>query len=171
MAVHVTVAPPDGFESWDEGQWDEWLDDHPWEPAEQLAERGDWLVFLYQARVHAKRTAEDLAPFLERLITEHPVPSTEIAALHLALQNLAAEFGRSPASRLWTGTQFYTAEYLHALIVKSEAQSGHRGAELTIRDLWQAIFTRLAAVLQRALADGRGIYFGHLDESVLVGNS
>ena len=81
MAVHVTLSPPDGFEAWAQAEWDAWLAAHPWEPAEKLGDRSDWLVFLYQSRTHAKKSEGDLAPFMERLITEKPIASHEIARL------------------------------------------------------------------------------------------
>ncbi len=162
MGVYLSVSPPDGFDSWDEAAWDAWLEGNPWEPAELLADRGHWLVFLYQARVHAPRASGALSPFLERLMNERPVPAAELPGLRDAFDLVARELAQVPASRLWTGTQFYTVDELHQLIVRAEEESGRRGLELRVVDLWHPLFLRLEAVLERAVELARGVYFGNV---------
>lgn len=158
--VHLAVAPPDGFEGWTPPEWDAWLAEHPWEPSEVLADRGHWLIFLYQCRVHAPGAMDALSPFLERLMNERPIPSREASALLAAFDEAASALSKAPASKLWTGTQFYSADELHALIVEAEARTGRKGLELRIVDLWSELFLRLDAVVVRALAEGRGVWFG-----------
>lgn len=162
MAVHLTVAPPDGFEAWSEPEWDDWLDDHPWEPAERLAERGEWLVFLYQARVHAPRSQDALGRFMDRLMNERPVPSGEIPALREAFEDVARELSDVRSTKLWTGTQFYSPEELTLLVEAAERRTGKLGMDVTVADLWQPLLDRLEPVLARAITEGRGVYFGHV---------
>mgnify|MGYP001000859164 CR=1 FL=1 len=162
MAVHMTVAPPDGFESWSEEQWDAWLAEHPWEPAERIADRPDWLVFLYVVRVHAVKSQDGLAPFLERLIGEKSFHADEVEPLRDALRDAAAELARVPASKLWTGTQFYSHGDLDRYFADTELRTGKRGTEMFVSDLWTPLLERLFATLERALTQKRGVYFGHL---------
>jgi len=162
MSVHLAVSPPDGFESWTEVQWDAWLAEHPWEPAARVCDRSDWLVFLYMARVHATRSQDDLAPFLERLISEQVIHALEIDPLRDALQSVAAELGKVPASKLWTGTQFYSHADLDRYFVDAEERTGKRGVELVIADLWVPVFEHLLGTCERAREQGRGLYFGHV---------
>lgn len=161
-AVHFAVAPPDGFESWDDAAWGAWLAGQPWEPVTVVAPRGEWLVFLYMARVHGKRSQGDVAPYLERLMTERPFRAREVEPLRRALVALRSELASIPAGRLWTGTQFYTADELHALILRHEEETGKRGQELAIADLWRTLFDALDGVLARAQAADRGVYFGRV---------
>lgn len=162
MTVHLALAPPDGFDAWGDTEWKAWLEGHAMEPADDLGGRSEWLIFLYMARVHGKRVERDLAPWMERLITERPVPAREIAALRDGLRALEAELGRIPAGRLWTGTQFYTADFLHALILRKEEETGRTGQDLTIADLWRPLFATLLRVMDRAAESERGVYFGHV---------
>ena len=139
MGVYLSVSPPDGFDSWDEAAWDAWLEGNPWEPAELLADRGHWLVFLYQARVHAPRASGALSPFLERLMNERPVPAAELPGLRDAFDLVARELAQVPASRLWTGTQFYTVDELHQLILRAEEESAEAQARFTRRITVEAV--------------------------------
>jgi len=158
--VHFALAPPDGFESWDDAAWDEWLARTPPEPSHRLAHRGEWLVFLYMARVHADAAMGAFAPFLERLMNERPVASRDVPALLLAVDAVARELARVPAAKLWTGTQFYSADELHALVIEAEERTGRRGTELRVVDLWTDLISRLDAVITRAAAEQRGVWFG-----------
>ena len=160
--VHFAVAPPDGFEGWAPPAWDAWLAEHPWEPSEVLADRSHWLVFLYQCRVHAPGAIGALSPFLERLMNERPIASGEAPSLLAAFDEVARSLAKVPASKLWTGTQFYTPDELHALVVEAEARTGRKGLELRIIDLWSELFLRLDAVVVRAIAEGRGVWFGDI---------
>lgn len=160
--VHLSVAPPDGFEAWSEAEWDGWLVEHPWEPAELLADRGHWLIFLYQARVHAPRAHRELSGFLERLMTERPIAGSELDRLRDGFDTLAREFAAVPASRLWTGTQFYSPDELHLLIAGAEEETGRRGPDLRVVDLWHQLLLKLEGVVERAIEAGRGVYFGHV---------
>lgn len=162
MAVYLSVAPPDGFEDWSAPEWDEWLGAHPWEPAESLATRGTWLVFLYQCRVHARRSAASLSPFLERLMNERPINAAGVVNLQRALQEIARELDDVPSSRLWTGTAFYSPAELEVLVEEAEARTGKRGVELSVTDLWRPLFATIDATLARAIGEGRGVYFGNV---------
>ena len=162
MPVYLSLAPPDGFARWTGDEWDAWLREHPLEPAELVSERSEWFVFLYMARVHGRQAASELAPFLERLIVEKPFESGEIPRLREALAALRTALEDIPAGRLWTGTQFYSADYLFALIDRKERETGRTGQDLRISDLWRPLFGVLETVLARAEAAGRGVYFGHL---------
>jgi hypothetical protein len=162
MAVYLSVSPPDGFQTWSEPDWDDWLDDHPWEPAELLAQRGEWLVFLYQSRVHAPRSQGALGRFMDRLMNERPVPAGEVAALRDAFEELARELSDVRSTKLWTGTQFYSPDELTAMIEAAERRTNKLGMDVTVADLWQPLLDRLRGVFERALAEGRGVYFGNV---------
>lgn len=162
MSVHLSVSPPDGYEAWDEAAWDAWLTEHPWEPATRVCDRADWLVFLYMARVHAPRAQDDLAPFIERLIAEKGIHALEVDPLRDALHAVAAELGRVPASKLFTGTQFYSHADLDRYFADAEERTGKRGVDLTVSDLWTPVFEQLVAACERAREQGRGLYFGHV---------
>lgn len=158
--VHFALAPPDGFEAWDEAAWDAWLGATPPLPSQRLASRGDWLIFLYMARVHAPAAMGAFAPFLERLMNERPIASAEVSALLHALDAVARGLALVPAAKLWTGTQFYSADELHRLVVEAEARTGRQGTALRVVDLWTELVERLDAVVTRAAAEGRGVWFG-----------
>lgn len=162
MAVHLALAPPDGFDAWTADEWGAWLESNAPDRVLLAHERGDWFVFLYMARVHGGRAEKALAPFLERLILERPIRSSEVEPMRDAFQALERTLDDVPTSRLWTGTQFYSADELYALIERVEGETGKTGLELSVADLWRPLFRELESVFEQAEQAGRGVYFGHV---------
>jgi hypothetical protein len=159
--VYLCVAPPDGFEAWSEKEWDEWLEDHPWEPAERVASRSDWSMFLYQLREFSPKTAPKLAAYMERLITEKPINTKDTKDFRDYLREARDEMAAIPAEKMRAkATGFYTPEELDALIAGNRERLG--GKEPTAADVWEEVFNTLLRVLDDAAEVERGVYFGEV---------
>jgi hypothetical protein len=160
VSVYLSVAPPDGFTRWKDAEWDRWLREHPWEAAERLCSRGDWAVFLYQLRQHCPAGKKGVEPVLEQLVNERPLTSQQAADLRDALGIARGELQKVPAQTLQkSSTPFASAEDLEAMISAARARLGRdpNGAEL-----WSEVFDQLQRVLDRALEQKRGVYFGNV---------
>ena len=160
MSVYLSVAPPDGFSKWGDAEWERWLKDHPWEAAERICSRGDWAIFLYQVRLHAPRGKQRLEPILEQLVNERPLSSQEAEDLRDALDLARDELDKQPSSAMKSGNNnFASAEDLEAMIGAARARLGR---EPSLGDVWAEVFEQVHKVLENALAQKRGIYFGNV---------
>lgn len=160
MSVYLSVAPPDGFSSWGDTDWERWLRDHPWEAAERLCSRGDWATFLYQIRQHARHGGKALEPLLEQLVNERPLTAQEAEDLRRALAAARADLDAQPADAArQTDRDFAGAEDLEARIAAARARAGK---EPTLAEAWADLFARIGKLLDNAIAQKRGVYFGNV---------
>jgi hypothetical protein len=162
MTVYLSVAPPDGFSRWGDPEWDRWLRDHPWEPAERIASRSDWATFLYQVRQHSDRAKKLLEPLLEQLVNEKPLSAQQAQDLKAALAAARAELSQKPASQLAEAariSQFASSEDVETMIAAARTRLGR---EPDIAEVWAHVFDQLDAVLENAAKERRGVYFGNV---------
>ncbi len=160
MSVYLSVAPPDGFTRWSDGDWDRWLHDHPWESAERLCSRPDWAVFLYQVRKHCPRGAKAIEPLFAQLVNERPLDSQQAEDLREALQLARDELGGKPAAAMsQADAQFAGAEDLEAMVAAARARLGK---EPSLAEVWADLFAQLDKLLGDAVGRKRGIYFGNV---------
>jgi hypothetical protein len=161
VSVYLSVAPPDGFAKWGEAEWDRWLREHPWEAAERVCSRGDWAIFLYQLRAHAPKAAKRLEPLTELLVNERPVSSGDALDLRDVLAMARDELSRVPAAALRVSNRsgFVGAEDLEAMIAGAAARTG---TDPVVADVWTEVFDQVDKVLGNAVAQKRGVYFGHV---------
>jgi hypothetical protein len=160
VSVYLSVAPPDGFSKWGDADWERWLREHPWESAERVCSRGDWAIFLYQIRQHCPRAKKGLEPVLEQLVNERPLSSREAEDLRAALDVARDELDLKPAETMKTvNNNFASAEDLEAMISAARARIGK---EPTLGDVWAEVYDQIDRVLERALQQKRGIYFGNV---------
>ena len=160
MSVYLSVAPPDGFSKWGELEWERWLKDHPWEAAERICSRGDWAIFLYQVRLHAPRGNQGLAPIFEQLVNERPLNTQQAEDFRDALDQARDELDKKPAAAMKTGnSNFASAEDLDTMISAARARTGK---DPSIGDVWAEVFAQLDKVVESAIQQKRGIYFGNV---------
>jgi len=160
MSVYLSVAPPDGFTKWSEPDWDRWLRDHPWEAAEHISSRGDWNIFLFQLRAVSTRGRKLIEPHLEALINERALETQAAEDVLLGLKIAREEMALKPASALAEqNNQFVSQEDLRSMIEAAKARVGH---EPTCADVWSAMFQSVIEVLESAVKQKRGIYFGNV---------
>jgi hypothetical protein len=160
VSVYLSVAPPDGFGTWGEADWQRWLRDHPWEAAERLCSRGDWATFLYQVRQHARRGGKALEPLLEQLVNERPLTAQQTEDLRQALNAARSELDAQPAEAArQTDAGFAGAEDLETRIAAARARAGK---EPTLAEAWADLFGRIGKLLDDAIARKRGVYFGNV---------
>jgi hypothetical protein len=161
VSVYLSVAPPDGFTKWSDADWERWLREHPWEAAERICSRGSWAIFLYQVRLHAPQAArKGVEPVLERLVNERPLTSQESEDLRDALDAARDELDRKPAEAMKSGNNnFASPEDLERMI--STARS-RMGKEPSLGDVWAEVFDHVDRVLENAISQRRGIYFGNV---------
>jgi hypothetical protein len=160
MTVYLSVAPPDGFSRWGDADWDRWLRDHPWEPAERVASRSDWATFLYHLRQHSDAGRKLLEPVLELLVNERPLTAQQAIGLRSALAAARDELSRKAAGVLLDGaraTSFASIEDLELLV---KAARSRTGKDPSVAEVWTGIFDQVGKVLDSAAAQQRGIYFG-----------
>jgi hypothetical protein len=160
MTVYLSVAPPDGFSRWSDPEWDRWLRDHPWEPAERVASRADWTTFLYHLRQHSEGGRKQIEPILDLLVNERPLTAQQALDLRSALAAARDELSRKPASVLLDGarsTSFASVEDLELLV---KAARSRTGKEPSVAEVWNGIFDQVGTILDSAAAQQRGIYFG-----------
>jgi hypothetical protein len=160
VSVYLSVAPPDGFSKWGDVEWERWLRDHPWEAAERLCSRGEWAIFLYQIRLHCPRAASSVEPVLDALVNERPLTSGQARDVRGILRTALEELSAAPATAMQRADQpFASAEDLAALVGAARARLG---TEPSIGDVWADLFGRIDALLAKAIAQERGIYFGNV---------
>ena len=159
MSVYLSVAPPDGFTRWGDAEWESWLRDHPWEAAERLCSRGDWAIFLYQLRQHSPRAGARLQPLLDALVNERPLTSQQTRDLRDVLRAARDELSAKPAKDAQTNQAFASAEDLEAMISAARARLGR---EPMLADVWADLFSRIDPLLENAISQARGIYFGNV---------
>jgi hypothetical protein len=162
MTVYLAVAPPDGFSRWGDAEWDRWLREHPWEPAERIASRSDWATFLYHLRQHSDSGRKQLEPLLELLVNERPLTAEQALDLRSALAAARGELSRTPAAVLLDGaraTSFASVEDVELLI---KAARSRAGKEPSVADVWSGVFDQIGKVLESAAAHERGVYFGEV---------
>ncbi len=160
MSVYLSVAPPDGFSKWGDVEWERWLKDHPWEAAERICSRGDWAIFLYQLRRHAPKGKQRMEPILEQLVNERPLTSQQAQDFHDALDLARDELDEKPAEAMKTGNNnFASAEDLEQMIAAARTRLGR---EPSLGDVWAEVFDQIDRVLENALQQKRGIYFGNV---------
>jgi hypothetical protein len=157
----MSVAPPDGFSKWNDAEWERWLRDHPWESAERICSRGDWSIFLYQVREHSQKGRKVLEPLLEALINERPLSAQDTEDLRDALDVAQDDLDRKPASDLKKSTSIFASpEDLDAMIAAARTRLG--GQEPTLGEVWTEIFDAVGRVLDKAIEQKRGVYFGNV---------
>ena len=157
----MSVAPPDGFTKWSDAEWERWLKDHPWESAERICARGDWAIFLYQIREHSQKGRKVLEPLLESLINERPLGAEDTEDLRDALDIAQDDLDRKPASELKKSSSIFASpEDLDAMIAAARARKG--GQEPTLGEVWTEIFDAIGRVLDKAIEQKRGVYFGNV---------
>ena len=160
MSVYLSVAPPDGFIKWGDADWEKWLKDHPWEQAERLCARGDWAIFLYQVRQHCPKAKKLIEPLLEKLVNERPLTAQEADDLRSGLDVARDELDAKPGDAMKQGNnQFASPEDLEAMIVAARTRLGK---EPSLGDVWAEVFEHLDHVLENALQQKRGVYFGNV---------
>jgi hypothetical protein len=161
VSVYLSVAPPDGFARWGDAEWDRWLREHPWEAAERVCSRGDWAIFLYQLRSHAPKGARRVEPFIELLVNERPIPSSDALDLRDGLAQSRDELEKIPATALRNSNRagFVGAEDLESMIAAAAQRTGR---EPTVADVWSDVFDLVEKVLGNAATQKRGVYFGHV---------
>jgi hypothetical protein len=160
VSVYLSVSPPDGFTKWGEPEWERWLRDHPWESAERVCSRGDWVIFLYQVRAHTTKAKKLLEPHLEALVNERALDTSACDDLRLFLEAAREELGRLPAATLLqNNNHFASVDDLESMIFAAQERLGHPP---TAADVWQEVFETVGKVLADAGAAKRGIYFGNV---------
>ena len=160
MSVYLSVAPPDGFTTWGDVDWEKWLKDHPWEQAERVCARGDWAIFLYQIRQHCTKARKVIEPLLEKLVNERPLTAQDAEDLNAGLDTARDELDSKPADAMKQGGgNFASAEDLEAMIVAARTRLGK---EPSLGDVWAEVFDHLDHVLANAMTQKRGIYFGNV---------
>ena len=160
MSVYLSVAPPDGFSRWGDVEWDRWLREHPWEQAERICSRGDWSIFLYQVRQHCPEGKKGLEPILEQLINERPLSAQDAEDFRDSLDLARDELDAKPADAMKEGnSRFASPEDLDAMIVAARQRLGK---EPSLGDVWAELFDHLDHVLENAIQQKRGIYFGNV---------
>jgi hypothetical protein len=158
--VYLSVAPPDGFSKWSDAEWERWLRDHPWEQAERICSRGDWAIFFYQIRQHCPKGKKGIEPLLEKLVNERPLSAQDAEDLRDSLDMARDELDAKPADAMKTGnSHFASIEDLEAMI---SAARTRLGKEPSLGDVWAEVFDRLDHVLENAISQKRGIYFGNV---------
>lgn len=160
MSVYLSVAPPDGFSKWGELEWERWLKDHPWEAAERVCSRGDWAIFLYQVRLHAPKGNQGLSPIFEQLVNERPLSRQQAEDFRDALDQARDELDAKPAAAMKSGNNnFASADDLEAMISSARARVGK---DPSLGDVWAEVFDQIDRVLESAIQQKRGIYFGNV---------
>lgn len=160
MSVYLSVAPPDGFSKWGELEWERWLKDHPWEAAERVCSRGDWAIFLYQVRLHAPKGNQGLSPIFEQLVNERPLSAQQAEDFRGALDQARDELDAMPAEAMKSGNNnFASADDLEAMISSARARVGK---DPSLGDVWAEVFDLIDKVLESAIQQKRGIYFGNV---------
>ena len=160
MSVYLSVAPPDGFTRWSDGDWERWLRDHPWEAAERLCSRGDWAVFLYQVRKHCPRAGKAIEPLFAQLVNERPLGSQEAQDLRDALRLARGELDGKPALAMdLADARFGGAEDLNAMVAAARARLGK---DPSLGDVWADLLAQIDKLLGDAVQRKRGIYFGNV---------
>jgi hypothetical protein len=160
VSVYLSVAPPDGFGKWGEVEWERWLKDHPWESAERICSRGDWAIFLYQLRLHAPKGKAGIEPLLEQLVNERPLTAQQSEDLRDALDLARDELDKKPAEAMRSGnSNFASAEDMEMMI---KSARNRLGREPTLGDVWAEVFEQVHKVLENAIQQKRGIYFGNI---------
>ena len=160
VSVYLSVAPPDGFGKWGDAEWERWLKDHPWEAAERVCSRGDWAIFLYQLRLHAPKGKVGIEPLLEQLVNERPLTAQQTEDLRDALDMARDELDQKPAGAMKSGnSNFASPEDLDAMIASARTRLGR---EPSLGDVWSEVFDQVRKVLENAIAQKRGIYFGNI---------
>ncbi len=161
MSVYLSVAPPDGFGKWGDAEWERWLKDHPWESAERICSRGDWAIFLYQLRLHAPKGKIAIEPMLEQLVNERPLTAQDTEDLRDALDIARDELDKKPAEAMKSGNNnFASAEDMEAMISAARTRLG--GRDPSLGDVWAEVFEQVQKVLENAIQQRRGIYFGNI---------
>ena len=160
MSVYLSVAPPDGFTRWGEAEWERWLRDHPWESATRLCSRGDWSVFLYQLRKHCPRAGKAMEPLFELLVNERPLAAQQTRDLSAVLDVARGELDAKQAASVKEGDQpFASSEDLDTLIAAARARAGR---EPSLADVWGDLLARITQLLDSAVSQKRGVYFGNV---------
>jgi len=160
VSVYLSVAPPDGFGKWGDAEWERWLKDHPWEAAERVCSRGDWAIFLYQLRLQAPKGKTAIEPLLEQLVNERPLTRQQAEDLRDALDVARDELDKKPADAMKGGnSNFASPEDIEAMI---NAARTRLGKEPTLGDVWAEVFEQVQKVLDNAIEQKRGIYFGNI---------
>jgi len=156
----MSVAPPDGFTKWNDAEWERWLRDHPWEQAERVCSRGDWAIFLYQLRQHCAKGKKLIEPLLEQLVNERPLSAQDAEDLRGALDVARDELDARPAEAMKQGnSHFASAEDLESMI---SAARQRLGKDPSLGDVWAELFDHFDRVLEKAIGEKRGIYFGNV---------
>jgi hypothetical protein len=157
----MSVAPPDGFSKWGDAEWERWLRDHPWEAAERISSRGDWAIFLYQVRQHSEKGRKVLEPLLESLVNERPLTAQETEDLRDALDIAQDDLDRKPAAELKSSSSLFASpEDLESMIAAARSRMG--GREPTLGEVWTEVFDAVGRVLDKAIEQKRGVYFGNI---------
>lgn len=160
MSVYLSVAPPDGFSKWTDADWERWLKEHPWESAERICSRGDWAIFLYQLRLHATRGKRAIEGVLELLVNERPLSAQQAEDFRDALDVARDELDHKPSAAIKEGNaNFASAEDLEAMVAAARARLGR---EPSLGDVWAEVFDHIGKVLENAIQQKRGIYFGNV---------
>jgi hypothetical protein len=160
VSVYLSVAPPDGFTSWGDAEWEKWLKDHPWESAERICSRGDWATFLYQLRQLAPKGKLAVEAVLEQLVNERPLSGQEAEDLRDGLGLARSELAKKgPADMKAANNNFASNDDLEAMV---SAARSRVGKEPTLADVWAEVFEGLDRVLDRAVEQKRGVYFGNV---------
>jgi hypothetical protein len=160
VSVYLSVAPPDGFTRWGDSDWERWLREHPWEAAERICSRGSWAIFLYQLRQHAPNGKKGVEPVLEQLVNERPLTLQQTEDLRASLDVARDELDKKPAEQMkQQNNNFASAEELESMIAAARSRMGK---EPSMGDVWAEVFDHLDRVLENAISQKRGIYFGNV---------
>jgi hypothetical protein len=157
----MSVAPPDEFTKWGDAEWERWLRDHPWEAAERICSRGDWAIFLYQIRQYSVKARRVLEPLLEQLVNERPLKAQETEDLRDAFDIAQDDMDRKPAAEMKNSSGIFASpEDIEAMTAAARARLG--GQEPTLGEVWSEVFDAVGRVLDKAIEQKRGVYFGNV---------
>jgi hypothetical protein len=160
VSVYLSVAPPDGFTRWRDSDWERWLREHPWEAAERICSRDSWAIFLYQVRAHAPSAKKGVLPVLEQLVNEKPISSQQTVDLRDSLNDCRDELDKKPAHAMKiNNNNFASSEDVEIMIAAARARMGK---DPSLGDVWAEVFDQLDRVIENAVAQKRGIYFGNV---------
>ena len=110
--------------------------------------------------MHAPRGKQAIEGVLEQLVNERPLPSQQTEDFRDALDLARDELDRKPGEAMKSANHnFASPEDLEAMIAAARTRLGR---EPSLGDVWAEVFDQLDKVLESAIQQKRGIYFGNI---------
>ena len=102
-----------------------------------------------------------IEPLLEQLVNERPLTAQETDDLRTGLDLARDELDAKPAEAMKSAgsNNFASAEDLEAMIVAARTRLGK---EPSLGDVWAEVFDHVDHVLENAITQKRGVYFGNV---------